>query len=1586
MKFHNIIQAALCCMTVLLAGTSLSANSGDYSLTSPDGHITVNVAVGNDIKYSISRDGKVLIAPSAISMNLSDGIAFGENDRLRKVNRSSYDETCPATAYKKAEVWDNYNQIRLQFNEFSLVFRVYDDGAAYRFESNLDKKKEYKVISEQAEFDFGTDRKAFVPYVIGLGGKQFDGQFYNSFENTYTVQNLSEWRKDKLAFLPLAVEADNGVKVLVTDANLTNYPGMYLLGDEGSTKLKGIFATYPKVVEQGGKHLLHGIVTERENFIAKVSGDEVFPWRAFIISTDDAQLAVNDLVWKLSPPQEPGMDFSWVKPGKVAWDWWNGWNIYGVDFKAGINTETYKYYIDFAAAHNIEYVILDHGWAVKKKADLLQVIPEIDMPGLVKYGQEKGIGIILWAGYWAFDRDMENICRHYAEMGVKGFKVDYMDRDDQIIVDFHSRAAEMTARYGLLIDFHGTYKPTGLNRRWPNVVNYEGVHGLEQMKWSSPSVDQVTYDVTAPFIRMAAGPMDYTQGAMRNATRANYRPVNDEAMSQGTRCRQLAEYVIFDAPLNMLCDSPSNYMREEECTKFISSIPTVWDESIGINGEIGKYITLARRSGKTWYVGSLTDWNGRDLTLDLSFLGEGNWTLDIFQDGVNADRAAQDYSHTTAAVPDNRQITVHLAPSGGWVAKILPASESAGADTAFKFRPKDKKIYHKGWIDLNKNGVKDIYEDQAADIDARVEDLLSKMTIEEKTCQMVTLYGYGRVLADPLPTPEWKEKLWKDGMGAIDEHLNGFRQWGRAIELYSPYLWPASTHAAAMNEVQRFFIEDTRLGIPVDFTNEGIRGVEAYRATNFPTQLGLGHTWDSELIHEVGRITGREGRLLGYTNVYAPILDVGRDQRWGRYEEVYGESPYLVGELGVQMTLGMQTDFQVASTAKHFAAYSNNKGAREGMSRVDPQMAPHEVENIHIHPWKEVISRAGLLGAMVSYNDYDGEPIEGSHYWLTERLRDEFGFKGYLVSDSDAVEYLYTKHNVAADMKEAVRQSVMAGLNVRCTFRSPDSYVLPLRELVEEGTVPMSVIDERVRDILRVKFIVGLFDSPYQTDYEAADEEVDGAKNNGVALRASLESLVLLKNASSDTPFGTDGKTLPLNAKALKRIAVIGPNADDTGYAHLHYGPLGTKAVSVLDGLRTELDGKADVVYAKGCELVDRNWPESEVLPEDPTAEEIVGIAEAVKAAESADVTVLVLGGGPRTCGENKSRTSLELPGHQNLLLKEIIKTGKPVVVVLINGRPLSINYANKYADAIMEAWYPGAHGGTAVAKALLGEYNPGGKLTVTFPRTVGQIPFNFPYKPASQVDGRKELGQGGWASRVNGSLYDFGYGLSYTTFKYTNLRLSAPQITPTDSVLVSFNVTNTGKVRGDEVVQLYVHDCLSSITVYEKVLRGFERISLEPGETRTVEFKLTPKDLAMLDRDMNYVVEPGDFEIMAAASSTDIRLQAKLHVQDNAGSKVAVSQADDMKFSGPARLGKGDFLTIPAKGNVNGVRFMLSSGSDAEIHVQITNGGGQFLTVSGTKHCISGQNEISFPATDASELRIVIEKGKAVVENIEIY
>ena len=645
------------------------AKDVNYRVTSPDGHISATVMVGEDIRYSVSRNEQTLIAPSTISMNLSDGTVFGQNDKVRKTVRTSFDERFSTVAYKKAEVRDNYNQILLNFKEFSLIFRAYDDGVAYRFVSNLDKKKTYEVISEQAEFNFGEDRQAFIPYV-NSGAKTVEGQYFNSFENTYTVQNLSQWRKDRLAFLPLVVAADEGVKILITEADLTNYPGMHVIGTEGSNSLKGTFAPYPKVIEQGGHNRLQGMVMERENFIAKASGDEVFPWRVIMVSTSDSQLAVNDMVWKLSPKQDAGTDYGWVKPGKVAWDWWNDWNLYGVDFKAGINNETYKYYIDFASAHGIAYVILDEGWAVNLQADLFQVIPEIDIQELVDYGKERGVGIILWAGYWAFNRDMEKVCRHYSEMGVKGFKVDFMDRDDQLMVNFHARAAETAARYDLMLDFHGTYKPTGLSRRWPNVVNYEGVHGLEQMKWRPKECDQVTYDVTVPFIRMAAGPMDYTQGAMRNASKSNYRPVYNEPMSQGTRCRQLAEYVVFDSPLNMLCDSPSNYIAEAECTEFIAACPETWDESLGVNGEIGKYITIARRSGDAWYVGALTNWDERDITLDLSFLGEGDWTLDIFQDGPNAEKAARDYVHTTANVPAGRKITAHLAPGGGWAAKI----------------------------------------------------------------------------------------------------------------------------------------------------------------------------------------------------------------------------------------------------------------------------------------------------------------------------------------------------------------------------------------------------------------------------------------------------------------------------------------------------------------------------------------------------------------------------------------------------------------------------------------------------------------------------------------------------------------------------------------------------------------------------------------------------------------------------------------------------------------------------------------------------------------------------------------------------
>jgi beta-glucosidase len=767
-----------------------------------------------------------------------------------------------------------------------------------------------------------------------------------------------------------------------------------------------------------------------------------------------------------------------------------------------------------------------------------------------------------------------------------------------------------------------------------------------------------------------------------------------------------------------------------------------------------------------------------------------------------------------------------------------------------------KEIYRSGWIDLNKNGRMDVYENPKADVNKRIDDLLSQMTLEEKTCQTATLYGYARVLKDELPTPEWKNRIWKDGIANIDEHLNG---WGQGAS--SIYATDIKKHVWAMNEVQRFFIEETRLGIPVDFTNEGLRGVAFTTATSFPSELSQGHTWDRELIREIGRITAQEGRALGYTNIYAPTLDVARDQRWGRLEDVYGEDPYLAARLGVEMAKGLQENYTVASTAKHFAVYSNNKGAREGQARTDPQTSPREVENIFLPPFKAAIKEAGILGIMSSYNDFDSIPVTGSKYWLTERLRNDFGFKGYVVSDSAAVEYLYNKHGVAANMKDAVRQSIEAGLNVKTNFTPPDDFILPLRELVKEGKVAMKTLDDRVRDVLRVKFLVGIFDRPYISDAAATERVVNSSDHQQVALRAARESIVLLKNEKD---------ILPLS-KAINSIAVIGPNADNDSNTQYRYGPSGVRGITVLEGIKNKLGGKARVQYAKGCEIVDAHWPETEVLPEPLTKEEQEDIDKAVDVAKNSDVAIVVLGDSAKTVGESASRTSLDLPGRQLNLVQAVYATGKPVIVVLINGRPLSINWVNKYVPGIVEAWFPGAQGGTAIADVLFGDYNPGGKLTMTFPRTVGQIPYNFPTKPNAQWEGEK--------TRVNGALYYFGHGLSYTSFAYSNLQISPRKQNSGGNVLVSFDVKNTGARAGDEVVQLYTRDVVSSVTTYEKNLRGFERVHLQPGETKSVKFTLTPEDLALWDRNMHFVVEPGIFRVMVGSASEDIRLNGEFEI-----------------------------------------------------------------------------------------------------------
>lgn len=644
--------------------TLLTYAQKSYSLLSPNGKLKVDISVGASLTYSISHDGDIMLLQSPISMSLSDGQLFGINPKVGNVKKTTTNELLDAKIYKKSKVKNNYNELNIRFKgDYSVVFRAFDDGIAYRFETTLNKP--FQVKSEQVELNFPSDQETYIPYV-SRNYERIETQFFNSFENVYVHEKLSKWDSKRLAFTPLVSQGVKGKKIAILEADLLNYPGMYLHNENGSATLKGVFAPYPKTIEQGGHNMLQGLVKSREEYIAAFEGATSFPWRAILVSESDKELLNNDMVYKLATPSKG--DYSWVKPGKVAWDWWNDWNLYNVDFESGINNDTYKYYIDFASDHGIEYVILDEGWAVNKQADLMQVVPEIDLRELVAYGKSKNVGLILWAGYFAIHRDMEGICKYYSDMGIKGFKVDFMDRDDQPMVEFHRELAEIAAKHHLMIDYHGTYKPTGLQKTYPNVINFEGVYGLEQMKWGKE--DLVTYDVTMPFIRMLAGPLDYTQGAMRNATKGNYRPVNSEAMSQGTRCRQLAEYVVFESPLNMLCDNPSNYMNEKECTEFIANIPTVWDETVALGGEISKHISMARRHGDVWYVGAMTNWDKRELELDLSFLGDGSFTAEVFKDGVNADRAARDYKKVLIDVPADRKVKVAMAPGGGYAMKI----------------------------------------------------------------------------------------------------------------------------------------------------------------------------------------------------------------------------------------------------------------------------------------------------------------------------------------------------------------------------------------------------------------------------------------------------------------------------------------------------------------------------------------------------------------------------------------------------------------------------------------------------------------------------------------------------------------------------------------------------------------------------------------------------------------------------------------------------------------------------------------------------------------------------------------------------
>jgi len=649
-------------VALLLSSTMLSAQkTKDFDVKSQDGNITLHVATGKKLVWSVQLKGKQIIAPSAMALQLGNGDVLGDNAKVSSAKTEKINTTFKALNYKKANVQDVYNELTLTCkNDFGVKFRVYNDGVAYRFFTK--KKGEIVIKNEEANFNFTQDYKAFIPYMWDYrGGVKFN----SSFEALYKESNISKFAPDSLAFLPLLVDEGDNNKVVILEADLEDYPGMYLNMNDTHKGFMGVYAPYPLETKMGGYENMNVIPTKRADYIAKTSGTRNFPWRAVVISQSDKELLNNDMVQKLASPSRL-TDVSWIKTGQASWDWWSDWNISHVDFKAGYNMPTYKYYIDFAAANKLPYIVMDWGWS--GHTDIIKVIADVDIQELVNYGKQRGVGIFLWASWYAVSQQMDEAFPKFSKMGVKGFKIDFFDRDDQLVIASTYAIAKKAAEYHLMVDYHGIYKPTGIQKTYPNVIGFEGVKGLENYKWAVE--DQPRYTTTIPFIRMMAGPMDYTPGSMRNSNKINYRSIELMPMSQGTRCNQLAMYIVFDAPFQMLADNPTTYMKEQECTDFIASIPTTFDETVALDGKVGEFAALAHKKGENWYVGAMTNWTARQLTLDFSFLPAGNYQAVVFRDGINADRDATDYKKETVKIASGDKLNIQLAPGGGWAARI----------------------------------------------------------------------------------------------------------------------------------------------------------------------------------------------------------------------------------------------------------------------------------------------------------------------------------------------------------------------------------------------------------------------------------------------------------------------------------------------------------------------------------------------------------------------------------------------------------------------------------------------------------------------------------------------------------------------------------------------------------------------------------------------------------------------------------------------------------------------------------------------------------------------------------------------------
>lgn len=661
MKNNKKLCFAILSLLLLIGNASLAAKEKKYVLSSPDGTLKVEISVGNELAYQVMHGNDTILSHSNIGLVLENGTIVGKTPRITGERRRKIKDNMESPFYRFKEFVATGNELDLKLKGgFGIIFRAYNEGVAYRFYTT--QSSDIIIKEEQAEFNFKEDYTAYLPYTTN--DKK---PMAMAYQNVYDIIPLSK-AQPKLAFLPVTVDCGS-VKLTLLESDLEAYPGMFVQSQQGKYGLKGVFAPYPAKTDFYPWRKQE-YVTETTDFISRSRGSRSYPWRVLAITEKDTDMPVNNLVYALASPNRIG-DTSWIKTGKVAWDWWNDWNLKGVPFKAGINMDTYKYYIDFASRNGLEFIVLDEGWYDPKSGDMLTVIPELDLTELIAYGKSKGVEIVLWTVFNVLDSQLEAACKKYADMGIKGFKVDFLDRDDQTAVEMVYRIAEMTARYKLTLDLHGIYKPTGINRTYPHIINFESVFGMEEVKWTDIKNNMPLYDVTFPYIRMMAGPVDYTPGAMRNATKADWRAMYYTPASMGTRCHQLAAYIVHDSPFTMLCDAPTNYLNEQECVDFIASLPVEVDSTFIASGELGKYIVTVRKKDVNWYIGGMTSWDERDVQLDFSFLPEGmSYTAVLFKDGVNANKQAEDYRKETIRIDKDSRLTLHLASGGGFAMKL----------------------------------------------------------------------------------------------------------------------------------------------------------------------------------------------------------------------------------------------------------------------------------------------------------------------------------------------------------------------------------------------------------------------------------------------------------------------------------------------------------------------------------------------------------------------------------------------------------------------------------------------------------------------------------------------------------------------------------------------------------------------------------------------------------------------------------------------------------------------------------------------------------------------------------------------------